>query len=120
MTCIHCGRSIVLDVDVWVDPEATGDDAVWRETCDAHDTFTAEHEPALTDAQRRALVVLLSAPETGLRTGNRSYGNRVHGGVVRSLETLGLTQYVHRPREWLTFRYRLTDAGRRVAEDCCE
>lgn len=34
MTCIHC------------DPEATGDDAVWRETCDSHDTFTAEHEAA--------------------------------------------------------------------------
>jgi hypothetical protein len=43
--CRHCGRSIVLDGDRWVDPEATGDDSVWRETCDAHDTFVAEHEP---------------------------------------------------------------------------
>lgn len=44
-TCRHCGRSIILDGDRWVDPEATGDDSVWRETCDEHDTFEAEHEP---------------------------------------------------------------------------
>jgi hypothetical protein len=45
-TCKHCGRDIVEDRrGVWVDPEATGDDSIWRETCDAHDTFTAEHEP---------------------------------------------------------------------------
>ena len=43
--CLHCERAIALDGDVWVDPEATGDDGIWRETCDAHDTFTAEHEP---------------------------------------------------------------------------
>lgn len=46
MNCRHCGRSIVHEGGgVWVDPEATGDDSVWRETCDSHDTFTAEHEP---------------------------------------------------------------------------
>lgn len=46
-TCIHCGRTIIHDeTDGWVDPEATGDDIVWRETCDEHDTFQAEHEPA--------------------------------------------------------------------------
>jgi hypothetical protein len=46
-TCIHCERTIELDDDnsTWIDPEATGDDEIWRETCDAHDTFTAEHEP---------------------------------------------------------------------------
>lgn len=43
--CRHCGRSIANESGVWVDPEATGDDGVWRETCDSHDTFTAEHEP---------------------------------------------------------------------------
>lgn len=43
--CKHCDRRIVDDAGRWVDPEATGDDVVWRETCDAHDTFTAEHEP---------------------------------------------------------------------------
>ena len=44
--CKHCGRRIVLDpTDGWVDPEATGDDSMWREGCDSHDTFTAEHEP---------------------------------------------------------------------------
>jgi hypothetical protein len=45
-TCKHCGRSITLVNDEWIDPLATGDDAMWRETCDAHDTLTAEHEPA--------------------------------------------------------------------------
>lgn len=44
-TCRFCGRDIINDGGRWVDPEATGDDIVWRETCDSHDTFTAEHEP---------------------------------------------------------------------------
>jgi hypothetical protein len=44
-TCQHCDRRIVKMGGRWVDPEATGDDAVWRETCDTHNTFTAEHEP---------------------------------------------------------------------------
>lgn len=45
-TCCHCERAIVHDSqDGWIDPEATGDDSVWRETCDAHDTFEARHEP---------------------------------------------------------------------------
>lgn len=50
-TCRHCDRRILWDEGggVWVDPEATGDDAVWREVCDQHDTFTAEHEPAGPD-----------------------------------------------------------------------
>lgn len=48
-TCRHCGRSIILDGDRWVDPEATGDDEVWRETCEDHDTFEAEHEPTEVD-----------------------------------------------------------------------
>lgn len=47
-TCLHCARIVVLDDGRWVDPEATGDDVVWRETCDEHDTFTAEHEPVLS------------------------------------------------------------------------
>lgn len=46
--CKHCGRTITKTEDGWVDEEATGDDSVWRETCDAHDTFTAEHEPVGT------------------------------------------------------------------------
>lgn len=44
-TCRHCHRPLVEVNGGWVDPEATGDDVVWRETCDAHDTFQAEHEP---------------------------------------------------------------------------
>lgn len=44
--CLHCGRTIEQDAaGRWVDPEADGDDSVWRETCDAHGTVTAEHEP---------------------------------------------------------------------------
>ena len=45
--CLHCDRAIVYDEqDGWIDPEATGDDMTWRETCDQHDTFEARHEPA--------------------------------------------------------------------------
>lgn len=49
-TCRHCGRDIVLDsVEGWIDPEAGYDDedgdGIWRTTCDAHDTFIADHEP---------------------------------------------------------------------------
>lgn len=48
--CMHCDRPIVKDDDeVWVDPYATGDDSVWRETCDRHDTMVANHEPSTTD-----------------------------------------------------------------------
>lgn len=45
-TCKHCGRNITYEIDKWVDINATGDDAIWSETCDSHDTLTAEHEPA--------------------------------------------------------------------------
>lgn len=44
-TCRHCDRTIVPEDGGWIDPEATGDDSVWRETCDQHDTFIADHEP---------------------------------------------------------------------------
>ena len=47
-TCTHCEREITKSHDgPWVDPLATGDDSVWRETCDSHDTFIADHEPRL-------------------------------------------------------------------------
>jgi hypothetical protein len=49
MTCRHCGRSIVSAGGTWIDPEATGDDSVWRETCDSNDTFEAQHEPTVPD-----------------------------------------------------------------------
>ena len=44
--CRHCERFIEQDADgTWIDPEADGDDVIWRETCDRHDTFTAQHDP---------------------------------------------------------------------------
>ncbi len=50
--CSHCERPIEWIGNpprgrsgIWIDPEATGDDSIWRETCDAHDTFEAKHEP---------------------------------------------------------------------------
>ena len=44
--CRFCGREIMRDGEgVWIDPQATGDDEIWRETCDAHDTIMADHEP---------------------------------------------------------------------------
>lgn len=45
MTCVHCSREIVLDDSVWVDPEADGDDIIWRDVCDSHDSFVATHDP---------------------------------------------------------------------------
>ncbi len=45
MNCRHCGRKIVKIYGSWIDPAATNDDSTWRETCDAHDTFVADHEP---------------------------------------------------------------------------
>ncbi len=43
--CRHCDRRIIWADGQWIDPEAMDDDVVWRETCDAHDTLAAEHEP---------------------------------------------------------------------------
>ena len=45
-TCRHCQRTILSEDGLWIDPAATGDDSIWRETCDAHDTFIADHEPS--------------------------------------------------------------------------
>lgn len=39
--CKHCGK-VIEDYDRWTDPEADGDDSVWRETCDG--TITEGHE----------------------------------------------------------------------------
>lgn len=54
-TCRHCQREIVQEDGTWVDPQATGDDSVWRETCDSHDTFAADHEPSTLLAMIDAL-----------------------------------------------------------------
>jgi hypothetical protein len=63
-TCRHCDRRIEFSHDEgWVDPEAgfTRDDVeqgdgVWRLTCDAHDTFVAEHEPTEDASRERGLI----------------------------------------------------------------
>lgn len=41
--CVFCGRGIIEVDGIWVDPQATGDDEVWRETCDSSPTFVAGH-----------------------------------------------------------------------------
>ena len=55
--CLHCERLIELDESppgpVWVDPEATGDDSIWREICDANESFVADHEPTTVKGQAR-------------------------------------------------------------------
>ena len=43
--CRLCGREVVEDDGKWIDPEAAGDDVVWRETCGEASTIYAEHEP---------------------------------------------------------------------------
>lgn len=45
MRCRHCDRPIALRAGQWIDPYAQGDDSVWSEVCDSHDTFPADHEP---------------------------------------------------------------------------
>ena len=50
MKCQHCNREVEQHNGQWIDPQATGDDAIWREVCDSHDTFTAEHQPMAFDA----------------------------------------------------------------------
>lgn len=60
--CAHCARNIVREDGCWVDPEATGDDSMWRETCDGNETFEAEHAPTLPldeEELRAALAELL-------------------------------------------------------------
>lgn len=42
MKCCYCHRDIQLDGGVWIDPAAIGDDSVWREVCDSHDSFPAD------------------------------------------------------------------------------
>lgn len=49
--CAYCGRPIVNEHGGWVDPDAAGDDIVWRDSCDSHDTFTAEHSPTVDIAE---------------------------------------------------------------------
>jgi hypothetical protein len=69
--CKHCGRGIVNDAGFWIDPEATGDDEVWRETCDAnHEDRIAAHEPTEyarvihTDAPLMPLTTMVGAAAT--------------------------------------------------------
>jgi hypothetical protein len=46
-SCKHCERPIELTEAGWIDPEATGDDSIWRETCDRNEEDRmAQHEPA--------------------------------------------------------------------------
>lgn len=48
-TCKHCDRAIVEVDGAWIDPAATGDDSMWRETCDANsEDVVAAHEPAVS------------------------------------------------------------------------
>jgi hypothetical protein len=65
MICRHCSRRIYNDGGLWIDPEATEDDSIWRETCDAHDTFMAEHEPIETHHSRFVDQLVNEGPATG-------------------------------------------------------
>lgn len=63
-TCKHCHRPIVTDNGQWVDLNATGDDSVWRETCDSNDTFPADHEPLVfTTLQELSARVIALLPD---------------------------------------------------------
>lgn len=50
--CIGCGRQLNNEPgEGWVDREASlnSDDAMWRETCEASETFSAEHSPLINN-----------------------------------------------------------------------
>lgn len=54
--CVHCQREIVWEPqdDRWIDPQASGDDVIWRDHCDSNDhTLQAEHQP--TPARPRCI-----------------------------------------------------------------
>lgn len=70
-TCKHCGRSITPENGTWIDPNAAGDDAVWRETCDSHDTVTAEHEPTFDQVIDEAAAAGMFEPENTVAAFNR-------------------------------------------------
>lgn len=64
-TCKHCDRGIVEVDGAWIDPAATGDDSIWRETCDAnHEDRIAAHEPTIPASQPRYPAV--EDPDNGL------------------------------------------------------
>lgn len=48
--CLYCHRDVFLVDGLWVDPEAAGDDEIWREVCDRNDTFEARHEAGRTES----------------------------------------------------------------------
>jgi hypothetical protein len=52
-TCKHCQRQIVETENGWADPLATGDDSVWRFSCDTNDSFSAQHAPTLQQRTTR-------------------------------------------------------------------
>jgi hypothetical protein len=61
MICKHCTRDITCVDGTWVDPEATGDDSIWREVCDAnHEDRIAAHEPE--DGDEYSRVIHTDAP----------------------------------------------------------
>lgn len=42
--CKHCERDVFLTDEGWADPNATGDDEIWRLTCDGNEAWPSEHE----------------------------------------------------------------------------
>ena len=44
--CVYCERTIIATPTGWADMQATGDDKIWKYTCDEHDTFPSDHESA--------------------------------------------------------------------------
>lgn len=41
--CAYCSRPVVLTAEGWADPQATGDDLMWRFTCEGVEHFLSEH-----------------------------------------------------------------------------
>lgn len=49
--CIYCNRAVTLTDEGWADPNATGDDEIWRLVCDQNGSFPATHDTTKGDEQ---------------------------------------------------------------------
>lgn len=133
-TCRHCQRTIRKSADGWIDPEATGDDRVWRETCDQNDEDRiAAHEPTspwtlvwdamdspeqpLTDEQRAVAERVMAHPDEQ-RCEREQFDSQ--GCVGEKPQMIGwyLTEDPETTADRDAFRAFAVNSTHAVCEDC--
>jgi hypothetical protein len=85
ITCKHCQRTIELVDGTWVDPNATGDDSIWRETCDGNDEDrSATHKPS-SDEPLSKFVIKVDGEEMDhadtMSEAKRHRDTIIYGGI---------------------------------------